>query len=59
MNRLVTHGVEEENTQRIYLAEMEARAFFDFDGIVPDCLQRHDERNNEAGLGGIPIRTVF
>ncbi len=38
MNRLVTHGVEEENAQRVYLAEMEARAFFDFGGIVPGCL---------------------
>jgi len=38
LNRLIEHDFSAEESQMIYLAEMEARTFFDFDGIVPGCL---------------------
>jgi gas vesicle protein len=38
INQLIKGGFSKEESQLAYLAEMEARKFFDFDGIVPSCL---------------------
>lgn len=47
-DRLLSCGLNEENAQQIYLAEMEARTFFDFNGIMPSCLMLQNiEQNNK------------
>jgi C4-type Zn-finger protein len=38
INQLIKGGFSKEESQLVYLVEMEARKFFDFDGIVPSCL---------------------
>lgn len=38
INRLIKGGFSKEESQTAYLIEMEARKFFDFDGVVPSCL---------------------
>lgn len=38
INRLIKRDFSAEESQMIYLAEMEARTFFDFDGIIPSSL---------------------
>ncbi|WP_028306877.1 transposase [Desulfitibacter alkalitolerans] len=38
INRLIKGGFSKEESHSVYLVEMEARKFFDFDGIVPSSL---------------------
>ena len=38
VDRMIQEGISPEESQKIYLIEMRARSFFDFNGIVPDCL---------------------
>lgn len=49
MGQLSKRGFDQEEAQSIYLAEMEARTFFDFNGILPDLfmLQNIEQDSNE------------
>lgn len=38
IKQLIKVGCGKEESQLIYLTEMEARKFFDFEGVIPDCL---------------------
>ena len=50
LNRLIEHDFSAEESQMIYLAEMEARTFFDFDGIVPGCLLLQNIEQDEKEI---------
>jgi len=38
INQLIKSGFSKEESHSVYLVEMGARKFFDFNGIVPDCI---------------------
>jgi len=50
INRLITGGFSREESQMVYLIEMEARKYFDFDGIVPNSLMLQNIVKEEAEI---------
>ncbi len=46
INQLMKRDFSVEESQMIYLAEMEARTFFDFNGIMPSCLMLQNIEQN-------------
>jgi len=38
-NKLSANGFNQEDIALIYITEMECKAFFEFDGVVPNCLR--------------------
>jgi hypothetical protein len=50
INQLIKGGFSKEESQMVYLIEMEARKFFDFDGIVPGCLKLQNIEQDEVAI---------
>ena len=50
INQLIKGGFSKEESQMVYLAEMEARTFFEFDGIVPGYLMLQNIVQDKKGI---------
>ncbi|MBS4020884.1 MAG: hypothetical protein KGZ79_00480, partial [Dethiobacter sp.] len=50
INQLIKSGFSKEESHSVYLVEMEARKYFDFDGIVPSCLMLQNIEQDEKEI---------